>query len=147
MEDRNQRKPNLIVSGLPEKSDGSADDRRRWDMESVEELFHSLCHLNADAISSFHRIGKISSNKPRLLKVVCSDTESKSNLLRKSRDLKNTSKFRNIYLNPDLTPAQMLESKKLRQEWKRRKNCGEDVVIRRGHVVERNSNYFNQNFR
>lgn len=139
--DRDRRKNNLIIAGLPERDDGTVDDRRKWDMESVEKLFRELCNLNADIVSGIHRIGRVNSNRPRLLKVICRDVDSKISLLRKSRDLKKSQEFMNVYVNSDLTPAQRMDSKRLREEWKARRGRGEDVIIRNGRVIERSQNF------
>ena len=145
VEERDRRKPNLIVSGLLEKEEGDVLERKRWDEKQVEALFQSLCQMNKDAISSVHRIGKVNLVKstPRLLKVVCRDNESKRALLRKARDLRNTANFKQVYVNPDLTPVQQEQSKRLRRELRMRRDRGEDVVISNGRVIQRNGT---QNF-
>ena len=65
--------------------------------------------------------------------------KDKLEILRKFRVLKqNDDHYKDIYFNVDLTPNQQEEAKKLRDELKRRKECGElDIVIYRGEIVQR----------
>ena len=140
LEERNRRRSNLILSGLPEKTDGSAEERREWDAVKAQSLFESLTHLNRSVILYVHRIGKINSNKPRLLRVICRDQDTKSAILRKAKDLRTMPQFRGVFVNQDLTPIQQKEEKSLREELKLRKSSGENVVIRRGKIVYADEN-------
>ncbi len=143
VEDRDRRKANLILSGLPEREDGSAEERKEGDMLTVKTLFSVLDNSKTEAVSAVFRIGKVTSSKPRLLKVICRDTESKRALLSKSKDLRNKAQYRNVFLNPDMTPLQQALNKRLREELRARRNLGEDVTIRHGKVVIKTSG---QNF-
>ena len=138
MEERDRRKTNLILSGLPERSDGSVEERKKWDAEKVKSLFNSLSGLHHGTLASTFRIGKINSGKPRLLRVVCRDVDTKRALLQKAKDLRNMSDYKHVFINPDLTPVQQKADKLLREELKRRRASGEDVIIRRGKIVNRN---------
>ena len=63
--------------------------------------------------------------------------------MQKAKNLRNSTTFKNVYINPDLTIRQQKESKALRDELKKRRNNGESVVIRNGEVVPKNNE---QNF-
>ena len=143
VEERERRRSNLIIAGLWEKEDGSVEERKQWDVEKVEQLFGELCDFENSVVSSVFRIGKMNSSRPRLLKVICRDADAKRSLLRKAKDLRDSSIFRNVYLNPDMTPMQQEENKRLRLELKTRRNLGEDVIIRQGRIAGRGSR---QNF-
>ena len=143
VEDRERRRPNLIVAGMQELEDGSVEDRKKFDADKIDVLFKELCDFEDSVVSSVFRIGKNNSSGPRLLKVICRDSDSKRSLLRKSKDLRDSTKYKNVYINPDLTPTQQRENKRLRQELRARRDRGEDVVIRRGQVIEKGSqNHF-----
>ena len=144
IEDRDRRKNNLILSGFQEEEDGSVEDRRKRDIEKVDALFAQLCDFPCSVVSSVHRIGKVNSSKPRLLKIVCHNADFKRSLLRKAKDLRSLSGFENVYLNPDLTRVQQTEGKRLREELRARRSRGEEVVIMHGRIVEKSSL---QNFR
>ena len=103
IEDRDRRKPNLIISGFPEMENGSDEEHKTWDAEKMETLFSDLCNFNNAVISSIHRIGNLKSQRPRLLKVVCRDEDSKRSLLHKAKNLRTMSRYNRVYLNPDLT--------------------------------------------
>ncbi len=133
----------MVVSGLPEKNEGDVDEHKRWDEAQVENLLQSLCQMNMDAITGLHRIGKVDSAKPRLLKFICRDNESKRILLRKGKDLRRISEYKHVFVNPDLTPIQQEEAKRLRQDFRTRRERGEDVVISNGRIIPRNGT---QNF-
>lgn len=66
-----------------------------------------------------------------------SDSETKNNVLKKAKTLKNSSKYQRVYVNADLTPEQRKLNKDLRSELKRRKESGEDVVIYRNEIKTR----------
>ena len=138
-EDRDRRKANLILSGLPEKEDGTLEQRKEKDLSTVKALFSALDSSKVDAVSAVFRIGKLTSSRPRLLKVICRNTESKRALLSKSKDLRNMDQYKNVYMNPDMTPLQQAQNKKLREELRAKRNLGEDVTIRHGKVVTKNS--------
>ena len=144
IEDRNWRRTNLILTGLPESEQGSVDERRKSDTGVVETLFEALItDFNCDAITKVHRIGKVNSPKPRLLRIVCRDVQTKRSLLLKAKNLRTKPEYAKVFLNPDLTPTQQKESKRLREELKRRRRLGEDATIRYGKIVTKQSS---QNF-
>lgn len=139
IEDRDRRKSNLIISGIPEKVDCSSDERRQWDEEVSATLFQSLGEaFNTTAITGTYRIGKIDPKKPpRLLRVTCRDAQTKREIVKKAANLRNIPKYRNVYINPDRTPKEQREHKRLTEELKRRKSLGERVKIRDGKIVSR----------
>ena len=144
MEERDRRRPNIIVSGIVEKEDGTVEERKQYDKAKVETLLQNLCDFNSTVVTSIHRIGKVNSSKPRLLKIICGNTVIKHSLLRKAKELRRIPSFERVYLNPDETPLQQRESKRLREELRRRRALGEDVLINRGRIVEKQAT---QNFR
>lgn len=58
MEDRLRRKKSLIISGIPEQTEGSAEERIETDKTTVEDLPVNLSELSDDDISRIHRIGR-----------------------------------------------------------------------------------------
>lgn len=137
IEDRERRKNNIVISGVPEKEDGNAEERKEWDEEKAEKLFDELAGLNSEDFMKTYRIGKTDSKKPRLLKVICRNDEIKRDLLTKAKDLRSMSGYEGVYVNPDQTPLQQRQSKALREEYKRRKELGEEVLLRRGKIISR----------
>lgn len=138
MEEREKRRCNVIIHGLVEKCDGSLRERQDHDDGSLQEIVQCLGvgHL---VIAKSYRIGKQQMNKARALKVVFRDSFSKFEFLRKSKELRKREKFRETYVSNDLTTHQRHEEYLLRQELRRQRIAGLDVVIHNGHVVPRGS--------
>jgi hypothetical protein len=74
--------------------------------------------------------------RPRPLKVVLDDEHSKNELLERARYLKTT-KFRNVYIVPDMTTKEREQRRMLVKERDARKAQGQDMVIYRGKLVTR----------
>ena len=81
---------------------------------------------------------KTGTPKPRPLKVVFKDLSKKREVLSAAKKLRKSSNeiANRLFINPDLTEAQRAKDKELRDEmWKRRGN-NENVIIRRGEIVQ-----------
>lgn len=141
---RLSRRQNIIISGLPEVVSDTLAERLQHDLATLESILKELGVTCSDAVSSAHRIGKIQDGKFRLLRVICSTVEYKSQILRVSRNLKKSEKFSSIFINPDQTYEERRERKKLRSVLMARKAAGEDVTIHQGKVILRES--IKQNF-
>ena len=129
----------LIVSGLPEQTSGSVDERREADEEAIESVGRAVGISKVDP-EEIRRIGKMQPGRPRLLRFKCSNGDIRSTLLRTSKDLKKHHQYTNVFINRDLTRQQREQSKHLRLELKRRRDAGEDVVIFRGMVQPKDKN-------
>lgn len=139
IEDRNRRKRNVIISGIPEQGNGDADERKKADMKNVEELMQqlSLCEYKNTIIRT-NRIGKPGKDAGnRLLIVTFRDQDVQQDVIRKAKQLRNMAAYRKTFINPDLTPTQRNERKNLNQELRRRRNLGDEVVIWKGKVTEK----------
>ena len=137
LEDRDRRKRNLIVSGLHEMEDGSIEERKQSDKSKINHIFHNLTKWDGHMATSISRIGKQRSEGSRILKIVCEDEKVKWEILGRAKLLRKMPTFQNVYINPDLTPKQQDEAKKLRMELRLRRDEGEDVIIRRGKIVRK----------
>ena len=136
-EERHRRRKYLIISGLRESS-GSLEERRESDRDAVKELADEIGVKDLDLLTNqVSRIGPLntSSSRPRLLRVKCDTMEDKFSMLRLSKKLRNCEEYQGIYVNLDLTLKQRELGKIQRQELKRRREAGEDVVIRRGQII------------
>ena len=134
LEQRIRRKGNVIISGVTEQTDGPVEERRKFDNEQVNSI---LKEIDADdcTFEKCHRIGQPKSNGVRLLRVIGFDEDERNKILRKAKSLRDKDSFRGIYVNPDLTPTQQREAKKMRDELKERRKNGEEVVIYRGKIT------------
>lgn len=136
MDNRLARANNIVLRGLDE-CDGSVDERLANDTEVVGELLNVL-NVDPRIVTETKRLGRISANKnrPRLLRISLRSTAQKSEIFRRAKRLKNT-RFKNVYVHPDLTPMQRDLNFKLRKEMKERRDQGEDVGIFNGAVRPR----------
>lgn len=140
MDEMNQiniRKKNVVIHGIPEKEDGSLHEREDHDREKCQEILDDLelCDVN---IRSTRRLGKSRGDGKRLLKVEFAKKLDKRNVLKRSGSLRN-GRFAGVYINPDRTPMEQKNHRKLREELRRRRQEGEDVVIFRGSVIPKSS--------
>ena len=135
MEQRIHRRGNVIVSGIPEQTEGSVEERKNEDREFIETLLNGIT-INESALETCQRLGYPRKGKPRPIRIMGLDPSEKMKILQKSKELKHHSTFKTIYINADLTPLQQLRAKNLRDELKARRESGEqDIVIYRGKIV------------
>ena len=107
-------KNNIIISGIPESDNDVAD---------VNKLISEELSI-VPAIDTVLRLGKPNPDRPRLLKVVISNSENRQKILLKAKDLrKSTCKEtrEKVYIRPDQTKKQQLESKNLRDDLRARR--------------------------
>lgn len=134
MDDRMFRRPNLILSGIPESA-GSVEDRKNKDKEIWSKVCAALGMEEAKEVDDLRRIGKVQTRKPRLLRVVCRNASTKFAILKKAKQLKTVHELKGIYINPDRTRTEQEMNRLLQEELKRRRNAGENVAIYRNRVV------------
>ena len=141
MEQRNQRSGNVIIFGLPESNEGTAEERKTCDSKAVDELLIKI-DVNIPPTQA-HRLGKPRSSKPRPLRVSGLNRSEKFAILRKAKSLRQYEKYRNVFINPDLTRRQQNEASILRAELKQRKENGEhDLIIRNGKIIPSSAENF-----
>jgi len=136
VERRERRRDKIMIYGLQEKLEGSLDQRSDHDKALVEEIC-SIIDAEDVSIEATFRLGKTSDSKCRPLKVQLSDSSSKGEVLRKAKNLRS-SNYKDVFIKSDMTKLQRQEELDLRKELKRRKENGEDVIIRGGEVQLRN---------
>jgi len=139
LQERERKKNNLIIFNLPEATEGSINDRIEADNKKLTEM-RGLMDLEKRPTEPIKlvRLGR-TSNKPRPLVVSfsSSDIGVKYNMLGNAKNLRN-SIYSKVSIRPDLTKMQQINSKSLREELLRRRDAGEDVVIRKGIIVSKN---------
>lgn len=138
---RSIKQSNLIIFGVPESPNGTLQERIEHDHAFCQQMLNKL-GLN-ESLDPPHRFGKIKPGQARPLRLKCKSLRQKNNILRASKSLREIPECRSIFVNPDKTPLQQENDRKLREEWRTLKNAGEDVVIFRGRVMKRDQK---QNF-
>jgi len=139
--ERERRKSNLIFHNLPEPENTETPDQKSLkDTQCVRDLVNKEFNLPNIPIKRVARLGapKPSQPRPRLLLVELEDISIKRSILKQAVKLRNSSKWSNVYVSPDLTPKERKQNQLLRDELKSRRNAGEkDLYIKRGKIVSR----------
>ena len=133
-EEQKKRRKSVIVFGLKESCSTDAEVRIAEDAEKVQEVLQELeLHQEAD-ISKVIRLGRraeTADGKPRPLKVAFESEDTKSDVLKKAKNLKNKKEggLDKVFIYQDLTPKQREARKKLVAELKSRQSNGETGLI------------------
>jgi len=137
---RERRKMNLVIHGLPESSATSSSERQLADSNSFVGLVDSEFKISNLEIGKCFRLGKRKNDKPRPLLVMLTDISVKRQILRNAKLLRNSNSYKSVFISPDLTQQEREVSKKLHNELKRRKQAGEtNLIIKHGKIVPRQS--------
>lgn len=125
-------KMNLVVSGIEETN---SDDT---DKAAAKALLEEELDITLD-LASTERIGK-PGDEPRLLRLKFITQRSRKELLTKNLNLRNSAHEnvkRNVYVRPDLTKRQQLESKNLREQLRKTRddNPGQTYKIHRNKIM------------
>ena len=120
--------------------ESTKDDPVAWkndDIAVVTDLFQKHMKIKS-TINKAVRIGKKDSSKSRLLKLIVSNIDEKSAILRnnyKFKDSTNDPLTRKIFLTPDLTPFEQKKNKELRMKLADMNNDENFYKIRNGSIV------------
>lgn len=141
-EDKKVRQNNLILYQVPESNRPSGKEREEDDTKLCKEIFESKLGCKCE-IKKVVRLGRgmtdLNNNsnsnrnspnqdsRPRLLLVKLENRSEKYEILTQAKKLSrdNDETYRRIFIGPDQTPAEREESRKLREELRRRRDCGE----------------------
>ena len=137
---RERRKLNLVIYGLPEASATSAPDRQLADSNSFTELVGSEFKISNLEISKCVRLGKPKNDKPTPLLVTVADNAIRRQILRNAKHLRHSNTYKCVFISPDLTLQEREANKQLRQELRHRKDAGElNLIIKNGKIVSKQS--------
>lgn len=133
LEKIDQKKLNLVVANLPEQQSEEEDTQAFTRM--IKEEFKLVVK-----VSKTTRLGKVTDNKDRLLKIELESLSDKKLILSRAKELRESTHdiYKRVYIRPDLTINQLIESKNLRASLKDRRlsQPGKHWVIKAGKVVE-----------
>lgn len=127
---------NVVISGLREEENGTVEERKCFDELQVKEIMQEI-GVSEVVTSDCWRIGRRKDNGSRLLKLRVENFQRKSEILSKSKCLKNSRSYSKVYIRPDRTPMEQEKERQLQEELMRRKHHGEDVVLFKGRVRAR----------
>ena len=138
---KQEKRNNLVFFGVTEHLEDE-NDSQAHDTKIVLDV-HAELKVKPTADLKVTRIGRKGQRpRPVLVKYLASDTDTRTELLRKAKNLRKlpeTDKLKTIYVHPDLTRTEQEVVRKLHAECKRLREAGEDVVVRRGKVQPRNN--------
>ena len=138
--DRESRKCNVIISNLPEPEGAGLMNRMAADKQAVYEMFRDL-NIEVDIGKAVRLGAKPRDGKPRLLLISTSTEETKWDVVRAGKDLRDLEKYQNVYVNPDLTRMERQTQGRLRAEVRERRKNGENVYIFKGQVMVRKNGH------
>ena len=134
--DKEKRRRNIVVHNLPESDAQSTSDRAADDMSLFTQLVKEEFHVVTRVTKSF-RAGKVIPGKQRLLIVTLESEDSKWEIIRLAPQLRHSEAWGKVYLSPDLTRSEREESRRLREELKKRKENGEtNLMIRNKRIIQ-----------
>lgn len=141
-EEIKKRRHNVILHGLAESTEDSAEGRWSHDESQVLELLHEIqCDdVSIDKIIRLGRRPEDQSAKPRPLMLVAASEDQKDKILRSAKNLRGRRDkgLQPIFLHQDLTPNQRAARKILVQELNDRKSQGEkNLIIINGKITQR----------
>ena len=116
-------------------------DETVHDSQKIIEIFKSAHsefdkqEIDEKCIIRLGRRKPDSDKKPRPVKITFKDPETKMQILRNAHLLKEKPQFRYIGMAPDKTLLERRQDKEKRDDFKKRKETGEDVVWFRGNVI------------
>lgn len=128
--ERNNRKRNLIIFGVDEQpSDLSKDDRYGAEKDTVIEILKTASP-NFSTSNQVHlqRLGRFDSQneRPRPLRVTLAEEKFVHEFIKQSKKLKNYQSYKNISLAFDKTPRQLDYYRNIKKQLEDRKSKGED---------------------
>ena len=119
--DRQNRKNNIIVFGLPESKATENEQRKDEDIKRIVGLSKTICQVNIteETISRTIRLGKLNEEKDRPLLITLKEEEKKRQLFQNLNKIRDAGEpFNKVIITHDLTKKQKDELKQLIEQEK-----------------------------
>jgi hypothetical protein len=112
-----KKERNLIMFGVKESTLTDTNERNVADQTAVKTILAEI-GIESDEIEEIKikRFKSKESGKPGQILMECDSKETKMSILKAAKNLKNNTAYKSIYINNDLTHAQLELEKKLRKE-------------------------------
>lgn len=133
---RMARLNNVIIQGLQEKDNGTVEERKSFDELQIREILQELGVSDVSPSDSW-RIGKRRDDGSRLLKLRVENFRKKTEILSKSKCLKNSRSHGKVFIRPDRTLMEQKKERLLREELMMRRRNGENAFLFKGEVRTR----------
>ena len=125
-EERERRKQNVLIFGLAESQATTENIREEDDKKAIAEMLQvmKVRPENIKSVKRFKRKAGDSNRAPPVF-VRLNDKVDRNEILSAARFLKDSEKFKKVFVNPDLTEFERAQSKQLREA---RKAKNDDAV-------------------
>ena len=141
--DSKERAKNLIIAGLTENPIQLEESLLTDDYEKIRVLLDKIgLHQSVySAIISVERIGKESSEKRRMLKVVLGDNTTRETIISHAKNLKDLEEpWKKIFINRDTHPVYNKEHQRLRKKFNEMKKRPDlktpgSVTLKKGKLI------------
>ena len=148
---RESKKDSLIIYGIPEPpTEIDPIAQMKEDFKTLQTIYDGRTALEKTDFTDITRLGTKKTDKIRPIKITCVSQLKRKDILTNNLGLKlegdhlkecdscdQHGKHIHIYVTTDKTKQEQEAEKILRKELKKRKDDGEDVLIRRGRIVTR----------
>ena len=140
---------NLIIYGIPENETDEVHQMKQ-DFIMIKQVYENKVTIDTTDITQIIRIGKKSEGKTRPIKITCVNAEIKKEILTNNKFLRiegeqyemcecrtNPGKHLHVNVTTDKTKKEREDESILIQELKTRRAAGENVLIKKGKIVNR----------
>ncbi len=140
--EREKKRLNVVLVGLPEPTPGLSDEPTPTDEEAVKDLARQMSIPPGNVDKVFRHGRQVATDKPRITKVVFKCADSRSRFLSGLRPLllsqlpQGETKMP-YYVRPDLTHQELESQRELNRQRIALRQQGKDIVIFRGELMER----------
>ncbi|ESN92775.1 hypothetical protein HELRODRAFT_164888 [Helobdella robusta] len=114
LQEREKRKKNIIIYGVPESSAPNPTDKRTEDEAKTKKIMKVVDKVNIKAAYS-KRLRSKDTTKPSPLLVDLTDASLRNPVLLAAKKFRDVEGFKSVYISPDLTEAERQLDYKLRQ--------------------------------
>ena len=132
-----RRKYNVVIHNLEENISESAEERKEHDEFEVSCMLAGARLFNVNVKKAI-RLGNRSEDKPGPRPLLVTLDADREKIIKRQGAIRGFIEWKGVFIDPDRTPQEQEDHKALRQEFKRRKDAGENVKFRNGKIVTSN---------
>ena len=140
LNEREKRKKNVIIYGVPESSKEVLAEKRAEDEQNIKGILDSIGKSEIKPVYS-RRLRSKNASKPGPILVELADASLRNPVLLAAKNLRSNDNYKTVYVSPDLTEAERQLDYQLRQERnKLNSNLAADSPFRygiRGNQIQR----------
>ena len=109
-----EKESNIVITSMKKSESEEEADKESESTESVEEVLTALSINKQGKIKKIYRRGK-NQKGPRVVVVEFIDKITRNEAIRNAKNLRNVTKYSNVYINKDLTWCEIEEEKSARK--------------------------------